>query len=75
MRRLRHLPCQSDARAGRAEHPDRRRGQRQNRTVYPQKADFTFYGGIYRPVHLLVVPKAHFALDYHGAPGLRITLC
>uniref|UniRef100_UPI003FEE3987 glycoside hydrolase family 2 protein n=1 Tax=Gemmiger formicilis TaxID=745368 RepID=UPI003FEE3987 len=44
-----------------------------NRTVYPQKADFTFYGGIYRPVHLLVVPKAHFALDYHGAPGLRIT--
>jgi len=44
-----------------------------NRTVYPQKADFTFYGGIYRPVHLLVVPKAHFALDYHGAPGLRVT--
>ena len=44
-----------------------------NRTVYPQKADFTFYGGIYRPVHLMVVPKAHFALDYHGAPGLRIT--
>ena len=44
-----------------------------NDRVYPQKADFTFYGGIYRPVHLLVVPKAHFALDYHGAPGLRIT--
>ena len=44
-----------------------------NRTVYPQKADFTFYGGIYRPVHLLVVPKAHFVLDYHGAPGLRVT--
>ena len=39
-----------------------------NRTVYPQKADFTFYGGIYRPVHLLVVPKAHFALDYHARP-------
>ena len=46
-----------------------------NRTVYPQKADFTFYGGIYRPVHLLVVPKAHFALDYHRAPASRITLC
>ena len=44
-----------------------------NRTVYPQKADFTFYGGIYRPVHLLIVPKAHFTLNYHGAPGLRIT--
>lgn len=44
-----------------------------NRTVYPQKADFTFYGGLYRPVRLLVVPKAHFALDYHGGPGIRVT--
>ena len=28
-----------------------------NRTVYPQKADFTFYGGLYRPVRLLVCPR------------------
>ena len=45
----------------------------ENDTVYPQKADFTFYGGIYRPVHLLRVPAAHFALDYYGGPGLKIT--
>lgn len=44
-----------------------------NRTVYPQKADFTFYGGIYRDVHMLVVPHSHLALDNHGAPALRVT--
>ena len=31
-----------------------------NRTVYPQKADFTFYGGLYRDVHILIVPHSHF---------------
>lgn len=45
----------------------------ENREVYPQKADFTFYGGIYRDVKLLIVPKAHFALDYHGESGIKIT--
>ena len=44
-----------------------------NRTVYPQKADFTFYGGLYRDVHMLIVPQSHFALDNHGAPALRVT--
>lgn len=44
-----------------------------NNTVYPQKADFTFYGGIYRNVHLIIVPAAHFVLDYHGGSGLKIT--
>ena len=33
-----------------------------NDFVYPQKADFTFYGGIYRTVSLLVVSKDHIAL-------------
>ncbi len=36
-------------------------------------ADFTFYGGIYRMVRLLVVNKAHFALDYLGSSGIRVT--
>ena len=45
----------------------------ENDTVYPQKADFTFYGGLYRPVRLITVPAAHFALDYHGGPGLKVT--
>ncbi len=44
-----------------------------NRTVYPQKADFTFYGGIYRNVYLLTVPKAHFELSYLGTPGIKVT--
>ena len=44
-----------------------------NDRVYPQKADFTFYGGIYRDVHILIVPHSHFALDNHGAPALRVT--
>lgn len=43
-----------------------------NDRVYPQKADFTFYGGIYRDVRLLVVPEVHFSLDYYGGNGLKI---
>lgn len=45
----------------------------ENDTVYPQKADFTFYGGLYRTVKLLVVPASHFALGYCGTPGIRVT--
>ena len=44
-----------------------------NDRVYPQKADFTFYGGIYRDVNLLVVSKNHIALDYLGSCGVQIT--
>ena len=44
-----------------------------NETVYPQVADFTFYGGIYRSVKLICVPDAHFDLDYFGAPGIAVT--
>lgn len=41
--------------------------------VYPQTADFTFYGGLYRGVNLISVPETHFDLDYYGAPGLKVT--
>ena len=44
-----------------------------NETVYPQMADFTFYGGIYRDVYLITVNETHFDLDYYGAPGIKIT--
>ena len=44
-----------------------------NDIVYPQNADFTFYGGIYRDVHIIGVNKTHFSLDYYGAPGIIIT--
>jgi len=42
-------------------------------TVYPQMADFTFYGGLYRDVNLICVNKSHFDLDYYGGNGLMIT--
>ncbi|MBQ9309226.1 MAG: beta-galactosidase [Clostridia bacterium] len=41
--------------------------------VYPQYADFTFYGGLYRGVNLISVARAHFDLDYSGAPGVMVT--
>lgn len=44
-----------------------------NDFVYPQQADFTFYGGIYRDVSIIGVAKNHFDLDYNGAPGIMVT--
>ena len=44
-----------------------------NETVYPQMADFTFYGGLYRDVNILAVADSHFDLDYYGAPGIKVT--
>ena len=44
-----------------------------NDRVYPQKADFTFYGGIYRDVKLITVAASHFDMDYFGGSGLMIT--
>ena len=45
----------------------------ENDVVYPQMADFTFYGGIYRDVNILAVDDAHFDLDYFGGTGLMVT--
>ena len=44
-----------------------------NNTVYPQMADFTFYGGLYRNVKLICVNESHFDLEYYGAPGIKVT--
>ncbi len=44
-----------------------------NDRVYPQKADFTFYGGLYRSVNLICVPQEHFELAKDGTPGIKIT--
>ena len=44
----------------------------ENDRVYPQKADFTFYGGLYRDVNLITVPRAHFALIPDGTPGIHV---
>ncbi len=42
-------------------------------TVYPQMADFTFYGGLYRDVNLIAVPESHFDLMVYGGPGIAVT--
>ncbi len=44
-----------------------------NDRVYPQMADFTFYGGIYRDVKLITVPEEHFELVKDGTPGIKVT--
>ncbi len=42
-------------------------------SVYPQNADFTFYGGLYRNVNLIATAESHFDLEYNGGPGIAVT--
>lgn len=44
-----------------------------NETVYPQVADFTFYGGLYRDVNIICVSNSHFDLEYYGSLGIKVT--
>ncbi len=44
-----------------------------NETVYPQFADFTFYGGLYRDVNIIAVNNTRFDLDYFGGQGIAVT--
>ena len=44
-----------------------------NDRVYPQTADFTFYGGLYRDVNIIAVEDAHVDLEDWGSCGLRVT--
>lgn len=44
-----------------------------NEAVYPQLADFTFFGGLYRGVNLITVPESHFMLNRYGADGFLCT--
>ncbi len=41
--------------------------------VYPQAADFTFFGGIYRDVNVIYVNETHFDLTFHGSKGIYVT--
>ncbi len=46
----------------------------ENEYIYPQMADFTFYGGIYRDVNIISdVSKSHFALLDMSLCGMYIT--
>ena len=44
-----------------------------NDRVYPQMADFTFFGGIYRNVYIIEAPAVRFDLDYLGGDGVAVT--
>ena len=41
--------------------------------IYPQNADFTFYGGLYRAVNFIEVAPAHFDLLKDGTSGVFVT--
>ncbi|WGK81392.1 glycoside hydrolase family 2 TIM barrel-domain containing protein [Vibrio aestuarianus] len=41
--------------------------------VYPLWADFTFYGGIYRDVNLVVAEDVHFNMMDLGSPGIYVS--
>ena len=41
--------------------------------IYPQTADFTFYGGLYRDVNFVEVAPAHFDLLKHGTDAVFVT--
>lgn len=41
--------------------------------IYPQTADFTFYGGIYRDVNFIEVDETHFDLLKNGTQAVFVT--
>ncbi len=41
--------------------------------IYPQNADFTFYGGLYRDVNFIEVENAHFDLMKDGTDAVFVT--
>jgi len=45
---------------------------RHREDIYPLMADFTFYGGIYRDVNLVVTDVVHFDLLDHGSNGVYL---
>lgn len=40
--------------------------------IYPQMADFTFFGGIHRGVKLIEVDKTHFDMEHFGSRGICV---
>ena len=38
--------------------------------IAPLEGDFSVYGGLYRPVHLIVTDAENFSLTDHGSPGV-----
>lgn len=43
-----------------------------NENIPPLTADFTFFEGIYRPIHLVTTDRQVFSMNDHGASGVYI---
>jgi len=41
-----------------------------NKDIPPLSGDFTFFGGIYRDVHLVALDKVHFRMDQYNSQGV-----
>lgn len=44
-----------------------------NKDIPPLSADFTFFGGIYRPVHLITMGDKNFSMADYGGSGIYIS--
>ncbi|MFK8268559.1 glycoside hydrolase family 2 TIM barrel-domain containing protein [Capnocytophaga cynodegmi] len=44
-----------------------------DKNIPPLSADFTFFGGIYRPIHLITTGDKHFSMSDYGGPGIYIS--
>ncbi len=44
-----------------------------NPDIAPLSADFTFFGGIYRDVNLIITPKTHISTTHYGSSGVYVT--
>ena len=50
-----------------------RANNRFNEDIPPLTADFTFFGGLYRNVSLLITNPVHFSQQEHGSSGVFVT--
>ena len=41
--------------------------------IPPMRADFTFFGGIYRDINLIIVPESHISLSHYGSNGVYVS--
>ncbi|MBQ9138284.1 MAG: DUF4982 domain-containing protein [Alistipes sp.] len=44
-----------------------------NADIAPLSADFTFFGGIYRDVNLIITPQAHISTTHYASSGVYVT--
>lgn len=45
---------------------------RENEHTYPRETDFAFFGGVFREVFLIKLPRSHFAFGTYGSTGVTV---